>query len=71
MLKLCNWTLRNCKRSCREIKAFWVDADKTGKAVYVSKDTDERRQCWECGCPFTWADANNNDGDWNEGYCGC
>ena len=50
---------------------FWVDAGKTEKAVYVSKDTDERRQCWECGCPFSWADAKNNDGDWNDWYCGC
>ncbi len=29
------------------------------------------KECWECGCKFTWADSKTNGGDWSEGYCGC
>lgn len=31
----------------------------------------EMKQCWECGCSFTRADARRNGGDWQEGHCGC
>lgn len=29
------------------------------------------KQCWECGCRFTYADAKSGGGDWSESYCGC
>jgi hypothetical protein len=30
------------------------------------------KRCWECGCPFSYADARANpDSDWSESYCGC
>ena len=29
------------------------------------------KRCWECGCAFTYAECKRNDGDWQDGYCGC
>lgn len=29
------------------------------------------QRCWECGSYFSYADCKRNDGNWNEGYCGC
>ena len=31
----------------------------------------ETKRCWECGREFTRGDAYRNEGDWNDGYCGC
>ncbi len=31
----------------------------------------ETKNCWECGCRFSYAQARANGGDWGEGYCGC
>lgn len=31
----------------------------------------ETKECWECGCRFTRADARKHGGDWNDSYCGC
>jgi hypothetical protein len=31
----------------------------------------ETKQCWECGCSFTYHDARSNGGDWQDSYCGC
>lgn len=31
----------------------------------------ETKNCWECGQPFTKDEAWKQNGDWNEGYCGC
>lgn len=51
---------------------FWVDRDKLQEPFPIkAKPGAETRQCWECGCEFTWADAQNNGGDWGESYCGC
>lgn len=29
------------------------------------------KKCWECGQEFSFHDAQVNDGDWNDSYCGC
>jgi hypothetical protein len=29
------------------------------------------KRCWECGCTFTYAQAKQYGGDWNDSYCGC
>jgi len=56
----------------KEPVEFWVDADKLLPAFPVkARPGAETRQCWECGCSFTWADAQNQGGDWNDCYCGC
>ncbi len=53
---------------------FWVDEKLTGPAAPQSAATRQaspQKQCWECGGMFTYRDAKDNGGDWNEGYCGC
>ena len=52
--------------------AFWVDADKLcTPPPPIRRVNEETRQCWECGCSFTYREAKANDGDWSESYCGC
>lgn len=51
------------------IKAY-VDRMKA-EADPQNRAKAETRQCWECGCAFTYADSKRNDGDWKDGYCGC
>ena len=56
----------------KEPVEFWVNRDKIVSPFSIkAKAGAETRQCWECGCLFTWADAQNNGGDWSESYCGC
>lgn len=51
---------------------FWVDRGAVQDPFPIkAKPGAEIRQCWECGCSFTWADTKNNDGDWGDSYCGC
>lgn len=52
--------------------SFWVDRIKLVDTVPMKVDPNApKRQCWECGCLFTWAEAFNNGGEWSEDYCGC
>lgn len=44
---------------------------RTGQIQPVKPYVPEKRQCWECGGMFTYADAKRNGGDWSESYCGC
>lgn len=55
-------TIGSLKRFVERIKA-----DEQAKA----SGTAETRRCWECGRDFSYMDAKRNDGDWQDGYCGC
>lgn len=53
---------------------FWVDAEKLEAPPAQSERSRERAEkktCWECGCEFTYRDAKQHDGDWQDSYCGC
>jgi len=63
-----------------EMKAWMVPADKAQEAGDLvaaagpkcsSYRSAQTKSCWECGCPFTYAQCKANDGDWSESYCGC
>lgn len=51
---------------------FWVDKADTGRPISMKNTPhNETRQCWECGCLFSYADCIENKGNWSEYYCGC
>jgi hypothetical protein len=45
--------------------------DFASKQRRASGSSQPQKACWECGCLFTARDANENGGDWGDGYCGC
>jgi len=56
----------------KEPFSFWVDKSKLcAPPAPVRREGEETRQCWECGCGFTFREAAHNGGDWKESYCGC
>ena len=56
----------------KEPLQFWVDESKLcSPPPPVRREGEETRQCWECGCDFTYREAKANDGDWSDSYCGC
>lgn len=56
---------------------FWLAHGSTPPAqptVFARRPAPEAeaiRICWECGRPFTRAQAREHGGDWSESYCGC
>ncbi len=53
---------------------FWVDENKLVAAPPQSESARanaETKQCWECGCNFTYRDCKQSDGEWSDSYCGC
>lgn len=53
---------------------FYVDAAKLTDPPpqsAASRERAEKKQCWECGCDFTYAECRQRDGDWGDAYCGC
>ena len=56
-------------------KAWLVHPEKLAAAqavVDALKGTSApTKRCWECGCEFSYGQAQRNGGDWRESYCGC
>ncbi len=53
---------------------FWVDAAKLVDPPAQSEAARKRapkRDCYSCGCEFTYAEAQRDGGDWSDSYCGC
>jgi hypothetical protein len=51
---------------------FWVDESKLCAPPQPKrKEGEETRECWECGCLFTYREAKANGGEWQDSYCGC
>jgi len=52
--------------------SFWVDESALcDPPAPMRKPGEETRNCWECGCEFTYREAKHNGGNWSESYCGC
>lgn len=54
-------------------KSFYVDAALLEPYVQsdAARERAEKKQCWECGREFTYAECKTQDGDWSDSYCGC
>lgn len=56
----------------KEPFTFWVDESKLcDPPPPKRRPNEETRQCWECGCDFTYREAQHRGGDWGDSYCGC
>jgi hypothetical protein len=69
------------------LKSGSVKEEKVGKIIFnkgefaiatidknkgeSSTPVEETKNCWECGQAFNKDQCWRQDGDWNEGYCGC
>ena len=49
----------------------YAEAQKLVASAPGNSRYHETKDCWECGRPFTYRQAEAAGGDWQDSYCGC
>lgn len=59
-------------KSLQSIRDFVEDRKAGNTAVSCgARSSGPTKRCWECGGSFTYQDAKQAGGDWQDSYCGC